>query len=58
MLSCLVSRPQYSARPMRFGSRGPSRVLRASPGCSTRIHHRNALAERAWEDAVQGLGKM
>ena len=35
-------------RPMRFGSRGPSR--------SSRIHHLNALTEKAWEDAVQGLG--
>ena len=24
---------------------------------SSRIRHRNALTERAWKDAVQGLGK-
>ena len=33
---------------MRFGSRGPSE----SPGRSSRILHRNAMTERAWEDAV------
>ena len=27
------------------------------PGYSSRIRHRNALTERAWKDAVQGLGK-
>ena len=32
-------------------------VTRVSPGCSSRIRHRNALTERAWKDAVQGLGK-
>ena len=26
------------------------------PGRSSRIRHRNALTERAWKDAVQGLG--
>ena len=36
---------------MRFGSRGPSEVL-------SQIRHRNALTEKAWEDAVQGLGKV
>ena len=36
---CLVRRPHYSARLMRFGSRGPSEF-------------ENALAEIAWEDAV------
>ena len=34
---------------MRFGSRGPSEF-------SPQIRHRNALTEKAWEDAVQGLG--
>ena len=33
------------------------KVLRASPGPSSRISHRNALTERAWKVAVQGLGK-
>ena len=42
---CLVRRPHYSARLMRFGSRGLSWV-----------RHRNALTEIAWEDAAQGLG--
>ena len=41
---------------MRFGSRGPRKFLRPSPGRSSRIRHRNALTERAWKDAVQGLG--
>ena len=26
-------------------------------GRSSRIRHRNALTERVWKDAVQGLGK-
>ena len=55
-LRCLVPRPHYYARPMRFGSRGPRKFLRPSPGRSSRIRHRNALTERAREDAVQGLG--
>ena len=49
---CLVPRPHYYTRPMRFGSRGP----RKSPGRSSRIRHRNALTKRAWKDAVRGLG--
>ena len=53
--TCLVPRPHYYALPMRFGSRGPRKFL--SPGRSSRIRHRNALTERAWKDAVQGLGK-
>ena len=36
---------------MRFGSRGPSK----SPCRSSRIRHRNALTEKTWEDALQGL---
>ena len=40
----------YSARRMRFGSRGPS--------CrSSWLRQRNALTGKAWEDAVDGLGK-
>ena len=27
-VSCLVPRPHYYARPMRFGSRGPGKFLR------------------------------
>ena len=27
-----------------------------SASCSSRIRHRNALTEKAWEGAVQGLG--
>ena len=46
---CLVRRPHYSARLMRFGSRGPSEFF-------SQIRHRNALTEMAWEDAVQGRG--
>ena len=33
-----------------------SEIVQASPGCSSRIRHRNALTERVWKDAVQGLG--
>ena len=51
-LPCLVPRPHYYARPMRFGSRGPRKFLRPSPGRSSRIRHRHALTERAWKDAV------
>ena len=46
---CLVRRPHYSARLMRFGSRGPSEF-------SSQIRHPITLTEKAWEDAVQGLG--
>ena len=49
---CLVPRPHYSARPMRFGSCGPREFL------TSRIRHRYALTQKAWEDAVQGLGKV
>ena len=45
---CLVRRPHYSARLMRFGSRGPSEF-------SSPIRHRITLTDKAWEDAVQGL---
>ena len=53
--SCLVPRPHYSARPVRLGSRGTSEFLRSS-GRPSQIRHRNALTEKAWEGAVQGLG--
>ena len=46
---CVIHRPLYSARLMRFGSRGPSEFF-------SQIPHRNALTEKAWEDAIQGLG--
>ena len=46
---CLVRRPHYSARLMRFGSRGPSEFF-------SQIRHRNALTEIAWEGVVQALG--
>ena len=46
---CLVRRPHYSARLMRFGSRGPSEFF-------SQIRHRNALTEIAWKDAIKGLG--
>ena len=51
VLPCLVPRPHYCARLMRLGSHGPSE----SSCRSSRIRHRNALTEKAWEDAVQGL---
>ena len=41
--------PHYSARLMRFGSRGPNEFF-------SQIHHRNALTETVWEDAEQELG--
>ena len=28
-----------------------------SPGHSSQLRHRNELTEKAWEDAVQGIGK-
>ena len=43
---CLVPSPYYSARLMRFRSRGPSEFF-------SQIRHRNALTETAWEDAEQ-----
>ena len=50
---CLVPRPHYPARPKRFESHGSSEnVFRARP---PRIRHRSELAERGWENAVQGL---
>ena len=39
---------------MCFGSRGPREV---SGGPSSRIRERNASTEKAWRDAVQGLGE-
>ena len=42
---CLVRRPHYSARLIRFGSRGPSEF-------SSQIRHPITLTEKAWEDAV------
>ena len=47
-LPCPSHRPHYSARLMRFGSRGPSEFF-------PQIRHRNAFTEIAWEDAEQGL---
>ena len=35
-----------------------SEIVKASPGRSSRIRHQNALTERAWKDAVQGLGNV
>ena len=46
---CLVHRPHYPARLMRFGSRNPSEFF-------SQTRHRNALAQIAWEDAEHGLG--
>ena len=42
---------------MRFGSRGPSEEVRTFPARWPRIRHRSALPEKAWENAIQGLGK-
>ena len=49
LATCIVPRPHYSARPKRFGSRGPS----GSPP----ILHRNELTDRDWVNPVQGRGK-
>ena len=46
---CLVHRSHFSARLMRYGSRGPSEFF-------SQIRHRNAFTKIAWEDAEQGLG--
>ena len=56
-ISCLVPRPHYSARPKRFGSRGPSENVRPFPARSPRIRHRNELIDSDWENALQRLGK-
>ena len=56
-MNCLVPRPHYSARPIRFGSRAASEEVRAFPARSPRIPHRSELTEKAWENAVQGLSK-
>ena len=50
---CLLPRPRYCERPIRFGSGGPSE----NPSRSSRIRHRNALTEKAREEAVMGLGR-
>ena len=50
---CYPPFEQYSARPIRFGSRGPSEAV---PARSPRTRHRSNQTE-AWENAVQGLGK-
>ena len=47
-VNCLVPRPHHSGRPIRFGSRAPS---------EDRSRHRSELTEKAWENAVQGIGK-
>ena len=52
----LVPRPHCSARPMRYGSRGASEFLLAAPCRSSWIRHRNVWTEKAWKDALQGLG--
>ena len=49
---CLVPRFHYCARPMRFGSRGPSEFSR--PSRSSRVRHQNALTEKAWEGRRTG----
>ena len=47
----LVPGAHYCAWPIRFGSRDPSEFL-------SRIRHRNALTEKAWEGAEQGQSKV
>ena len=58
--SCLVPRPQYYASVIRFGSRGPGRKVYKSVLRYVNIleiRHRNQLDAKAWERAVQELGK-
>ena len=43
---------------MRFRSRGLSEEARPFSARSPRIRHRSELTEKAWENAVQGLGKL
>ena len=45
----LVHRPHYSARLMRFGSRGPSKFF-------SQLRHPNAFTEIEWADGERGLG--
>ena len=56
LTSCPVAMPHYSARSMRFGSRGPIEFASLFPDRSSRIRHRNALTDKARKDAVRGLG--
>ena len=50
---CTVPRPHYSARKIRIGSRRSE-----FSGRSPRIRHRSELTEKAWENGIQGLGKV
>lgn len=52
--TCLVPWPDYFARLMHFGLRGPSKFVFAR---LSRICHWKALTEKAWRKAVQRLGK-
>ena len=47
LTGCLISRPRYSARPIIFGSRGPSEEASSPPqGVAT---YTSELTENAWE---------
>lgn len=47
LTGCLISRPRYSARPIIFGSRGPSEEASSpSQGVAT---YTSELTENAWE---------
>lgn len=48
--TCLVPRPLYSARPMRFSSCDPNEFVSLSSLCSSRLRLRDALAENAQGD--------
>ena len=52
----LVKRVNFS-KMQKMLTHAHSEIVQASPGRSSRIRHRNALTERAWKDAEQGLGK-
>ena len=49
MYSCLVPGTHYSARTLRFGSRGPSEEVRRFPTIRLMIRHRSELTEKAWK---------
>ena len=50
---CLVPRPHYSARPLRFRSRGPSEFLSLPESLGYNVLLRNIMTEKTWEDAAQ-----
>ena len=56
IINLLSYLPSPEAALFRAANAFPGYVVRASPTCSSRIRHRNASTEKAWEDAAQGPG--